>query len=133
MTSTAESPVKRLKETEMSRFALLLRGGNEEVRGYSPEQQQDLLRQYLTWTDHLRATGTYLAGEPLQDDGRQLRPNGRGIVEGPYTETKEAIGGFVLVEAIDYDEAVQIARGCPRLTHGGFIEVRAIDEIHSRS
>ena len=117
----------------MSRFALLLRGGNEEIRRYSPEQQQDLLQQYLTWTNQLRATGAYLAGEPLQDDGRMLRPNGGGIVEGPYTETKEAIGGFVLVEANDYDEAVQIASGCPRLTHGGFMEVRAIGEIHPRS
>ena len=116
----------------MSRFALLLRGGNDEVRGYGPEQYQELLLQYLTWTDHLRATGKYLAGEPLEDGGRMLRPNGQGIVEGPYTETKEGVGGFVMVAAGVYDEAVQIARGCPMLTHGGFIEVRAIVEIHSR-
>ena len=116
----------------MSRFALLLRGGDEEIRGYSPEQYQDLLQKYLSWTDHLRATGKYLAGEPLQNDGRMLRPNGQAIVEGPYTETKEAVGGFFVIAAGDYDEAVRIARGCPRLTHGGSLEVRAIDEIHSQ-
>ena len=80
----------------------------------------------------MRATGKYQAGEPLQDGGRVLRANGQGIVEGPYTETKEAVGGFVIVESGDYEEAMQIASGCPRLTHGGFIEVRAIDEYHSR-
>jgi hypothetical protein len=117
----------------MSRFALLLRGGDEEIRGYTPEQYQDLLKKYLHWTDHLRASGTYHGGEPLENTGRLLRPNGQGIVEGPYTETKEAVGGFVIVEAGAYDDAVQIARGCPRLTHGGFVEVRAIDEIHSRA
>ncbi|HEX6510382.1 MAG TPA: YciI family protein [Chloroflexota bacterium] len=114
----------------MSRFVLLLRGGSEEIRAYSPEQFQDMLTSYSTWIDHLRATGKYQIGEPLQNDGRLLRPNGQGIVEGPYTETKEAVGGFVIVEAGDYDEAVQIAHGCPRLTHGGFIEVREIaDEL----
>jgi hypothetical protein len=116
----------------MSRFVLLLRGGREEIRGYSPEQFQELLQKYLVWTDELRATGKYQAGEPLQDGGRMLHPNGQGIVEGPYTETKEAVGGFVMVEAGDYDEAMQIARGCPRLTHGGFIEVREIaDHVHT--
>jgi hypothetical protein len=116
----------------MSRFVLLLRGGGEEIRGYSPEQYQELLQKYFTWTDQLRATGKYQAGEPLQDGGRMLRANGQGIVEGPYTETKEAIGGFVIVEAGDYEEAMQLARGCPRLIHGGVLEVRAIaDDVHT--
>jgi hypothetical protein len=116
----------------MSRFVLLLRGGNEEIRDYSPEQYQELLQQYLTWTDELRAIGKYQAGEPLQDGGRVLKANGQGIVEGPYTETKETVGGFVILEAGDYEEAMQLARGCPRLAHGGFLEVRAIaDDIHT--
>jgi hypothetical protein len=115
----------------MSRFLLLLRGGNQEIREYSPKQYQELLQKYLDWSDQLRAAGKYLAGEPLEDTGRTVRPNGQGIVEGPYTETREAIGGFVMVEAGDYGEAVAIAGGCPRLSHGGFIEVREIGEIHT--
>jgi hypothetical protein len=108
-----------------------LRGGNQEIREYGPEQYQELLQKYIAWSDQLRAAGTYLAGEPLEDTGRLLRPNGQGIVEGPYTETREAIGGFVMVEAGDYDEAVAMARGCPRLLHGGFVEVREVGELHA--
>jgi hypothetical protein len=116
----------------MSQFMLLLRGGNEEIQGYSPQQFQDLLQKYLTWTDHLRATGKFQSSGQLQDSGRMLQANGQGIVEGPYTETKEGVGGFYVIEAGDYDEAMQIARGCPMLTHSGFVEVRGIVEIHSR-
>lgn len=112
----------------MSQFALLLRGGAQEIRGYSPQQFQDLLQQYLTWTEHLRASGKFQLGEQLQDSGRTLQANGQGIVEGPYTETKEAVGGIIVIEADDYEEAAEIARGCPGLTHGGFVEVRGIVE-----
>ncbi len=112
----------------MSQFMLLLRGGNEEIRGYSPEQFQELLQRYFTWTDHLRTTGKLHSAEQLQDGGRMLQANGQSIVEGPYTETKEAVGGFYVIEAGDYDDAVQIARGCPLLTHSGFVEVRGIVE-----
>jgi hypothetical protein len=87
-----------------------------------------LLQKYIAWTDHLRATGKFQIGEQLQESGRMLQANGQGIVEGPYTETKEGVGGLFVIEAVDYDEATQIARGCPMLDHGGFVEVRGIVE-----
>ena len=52
------------------------------------------------------------------------------MVDGPYTEAKEIVGGYFLIEAVDYDEAVQICRSCPHLKYGGRIELREIDAIH---
>ena len=112
----------------MSRYMLLLRGGTEEVREYSPQQMQDLLQKYLSWTEQLRVSGKLLSADQLQDSGRVLQANGQGIVEGPYIETKERVGGYFAIEARDLDEATEIARGCPMLSQGGFVEVRGIVE-----
>jgi hypothetical protein len=54
--------------------------------------------------------------------------NGKAAAtDGPYSETKEWLGGFFLVEAPNYNAAVEIARQCPHLEYGGTIEVREID------
>jgi len=67
-------------------------------------------------------------GNELQQTGRVLQPNGHGIADGPYTETKESVGGYFVIEAANYDEAVEVAKGCPSLHHEGTVEVReAVD------
>ncbi len=48
------------------------------------------------------------------------------MVDGPFTETKEVLTGFFIIEARDLDAAVEIARGCPALTHGERVVVRSI-------
>ncbi len=48
-------------------------------------------------------------------------------MDGPYTETKEAIGGFFLIDAQNYDDAVEISRECPHFSYGGWVEVREIN------
>jgi hypothetical protein len=47
------------------------------------------------------------------------------VTDGPYTETKEVIGGYFVIEAADLDEAVRIAEGCPAAAYGG-VEVRQV-------
>ncbi len=54
--------------------------------------------------------------------------NHTSVVDGPYSETKEIIGGYYLIEARDYDDAVATVRDCPLLGYGNF-EVRQIDEM----
>ena len=52
------------------------------------------------------------------------------MLDGPYSETKEVIGGYFAVRAADYDEAVKICEDCPHLEYAGTIEIREIDDIH---
>jgi hypothetical protein len=49
------------------------------------------------------------------------------VTNGPYTDIKESIGGYTIIKADNYDEAVEMAKGCPVLLAGGNVEVREID------
>jgi hypothetical protein len=84
---------------------------------------------YDAFTAHVRGRGAYEAGEALGStttattvrvrDGRTL------TTDGPFVETKEALGGFYLIEAADLDEAIAYAAMIPGAAHGA-IEVRPI-------
>ena len=85
--------------------------------------------QYGRYTAMLRERGAFVGGEELQPtstattvrtrDGRSL------ITDGPFAETKEALGGFYLIEAKDLDEAIELAGQCPGAQWGS-IEVRPV-------
>jgi len=111
----------------MAQFMLLLRGGGE-FPVHSPEEMQKVLEKYLAWADKLRKDGRHRGGEELKDGGRVMSvKNGKVAIDGPYTETKEIVGGYFLYEAKDVDEATEIAKGCPHLGFGGSVEIREIN------
>jgi hypothetical protein len=67
----------------------------------------------------------------LGDEGSTVsgkKGRGRAVADGPFAESKEAIGGYLVVEADDLDEAVAIAKAAPMLDYGGSIEVRPVLE-----
>ncbi len=55
-----------------------------------------------------------------------VRGPDRVVTDGPYAETKDVIGGFLIIEAADLADAVELAKGCPILSRGGAVEVRAV-------
>jgi len=110
----------------MAKFMLLLRGGEEQLRDYTPEQFQQMVQQYFEWSSHLSREGRNHGGEELKPTGRVIHADNT-VVDGPYVETKETVGGYYVIEAADYDEAVEVAKGCPILTYGGLVEIRAIN------
>ena len=112
----------------MAQFMLLIRGGNPDGE-ISPEEVQGIIQKYVKWAERLSTAGKLLASDKLHDSGRMVTANGGQIVDGPFTETKEAVGGYFTVEAASYDEAVSIARECPVFEHGGKVEVRQV-EVH---
>jgi hypothetical protein len=90
----------------------------------SPAQMQNHLNQWQEWFKGLTANDKL--SRPLQRwdrDGKIVQPN-KHVINGPYAEIKEAIGGMVFVKAKSYDEAVEIAQGCPILEVGGNVEIR---------
>ena len=70
-------------------------------------------------------TGSPKAGGPLVYDGKIVTDR-KGVTDGPYTESKEAIGGFLVIQADSLEQAVQIAEECPGVKFGQTVEVRAI-------
>ena len=113
----------------MAQYMLLIRGGEEALEEYTPEQFQQVIQPYIDWSRRLRDEGRHVAGEELASGGRTLRKrNGSFVIDGPYAETKEDIGGFFIINAEDEDDALAVAKDCPAFNHSGFIEVRRINE-----
>ena len=110
----------------MPKFMLFIRGGDPDSN-FSPEEMQAIIQKYVNWAGRLRESGKLVESEKLCDDGRVLSVKSGKIVDGPFTETKEAVGGYFTVEAADYAEACKIARECPVLERDGMVEVRKLD------
>ena len=117
----------------MSTYMLLLYNKETDLAGFGPEEMQGIIQKYKAWGDNLEAQGRLVGSEKLVDEeGRVLtRPNGKTrILDGPFSETKEIIGGYFAVQADSYDEAVGLCENCPHLDYGGMIEIREVHAIH---
>jgi hypothetical protein len=109
----------------MAKYMLLLYDDPSVWRNMSPEDMQKAVEKYMAWSKK----PYYLEGRRLADDvGRVVRSkDGKTKAsDGPYSETKEVLGGFYLIEAADYDEAVKRSLDHPHLEYGGTIEVRGL-------
>jgi hypothetical protein len=79
------------------------------------------------WFDRLTAEGKAKAGKPLFQEGKIVsKKKGRSVADGPFAESKEAIGGFFLLEVGSLDEATEIAKDFPGLNYGATVEVRPV-------
>lgn len=121
--------MEKQEETNMPKYLLLLRGWAERPKDLSPDEIQAIIERYNTWYEKLKEAGHFVGAERLSNSGRVLRGSGARMVirDGPYVESKEVIGGFFLIEAKNYEQAVELARECPRLDmERGAVEVREI-------
>lgn len=112
--------------TPASAFLLFFRNsGPENYQHLSPEQRQQLVTRWNAWYDGLARRGKATEGQPLEMDIRLVSgPGGARVIDGPFAEAKEAIGGYVKLMVRDMDEATEIARQHPGLDYGLQIEVR---------
>lgn len=111
----------------MPKFMLLIKD-NGEYSDYSPAQMQALIQEFTAWAGQLAKSGKLVDAAKLADSGRVLRSKNGQVVDGPFTETKEAVGGYFLIEAANLEDATKIASGCPGLKHKDWVEVRALEE-----
>jgi hypothetical protein len=118
----------------MAHFILFMRGSSAGFRKMSPEEIQLTIQKYAEWAQSLAGSGKLRGGEKLKDDGvRVVRMDkGKLSLDGPFPETKETIGGYFIVDAVDY-EAVEVAKACPIYSYGGSVEIREVDPAASRT
>ncbi len=108
---------------------ILLFRGNHVHTGLSPEEMQEVAGQMMAWFKRLSDKGIAVAGRPLDNSGKVVSgKNGRVVADGPFAESKEAVGGYFMLQVDTMDEAVAIAQECPMLSHGGKVEVRQVLE-----
>ncbi|MCM3873543.1 MAG: hypothetical protein ND895_22900 [Pyrinomonadaceae bacterium] len=110
-------------------YILIVREFRPELRAKSLEEERLRVKEYGTWARDLGRRGLLLGGEKLKDEGRLLsQPNqSSDIVETSSGASEGATAGYFLLPAVDYNQAVTIARTCPHIKHGGTVELRQID------
>ncbi len=108
---------------------MLLFRGNEWQKGLSPEEMQTVASRWMAWFSGLKDQGKVTAGSPLEAQGKLVSgKNGRVVADGPFAESKEAVGGYFLLQVKSMDEALAIAKECPGLAYGAVVEVRPVAE-----
>lgn len=108
----------------MEKFMLIFQGGMSPDS--SPELMQAQMGKWMAWIDKLNAAGKYVAGEPLVPGGKLITGKKKTVTDGPYTEGKEVVGGFFLINAENMNEAVKICDDYPDYDQGGSIQVRQV-------
>jgi hypothetical protein len=115
-----------MSTAEKSEYILLFRG-TDWHKGLSAEQIQEVVKQMYAWLDRLTAEGKAKIGKPLFPQGKLVsQKKGRSVADGPFAESKEAIGGFFLLEVGSLEEAAEIAKEFPGLNYGASVEVRPV-------
>lgn len=116
------------------RYLILAYGDEQKCKALTEEQMRTLGKQCMQCDEKLKATGKLVGAGSLGWTARSIRPRGGKAVvtDGPYIESREVVGGFIIVEARDLDEAIELARMHPAATLGedlGWgIEVRPFEQ-----
>jgi hypothetical protein len=119
-----------MKNTPTDQYMFLVRGGACHDGGLSPEQMQTKMTEVYAWIDGLTKRGIMSAAQPLTPESKIVSGiNGTIVSDGIAAESKEAIGGFFIVNVSTMEEAVNIARTCPMFKYGGQLEVRRMAEL----
>lgn len=107
------------------KYLIFMRSSPGKQEPPSPTQMQEMYSAFNAWKEQFK--------NQIIDMGGKLKPGGKvltaaGVTDGPLVETKEIVGGFMIVSAANYDEALEIARGCPGLLGPrSSVEIREIE------
>jgi len=116
----------------MSQFMLLLHESPTGFTDLSPERMQEVIGDYQAWAGRMSEEGRLGPHQKLKDEGgRWLTGFGSElkVVDGPFAEAKEVIGGYFIIDADGYDDAVELTREHPHLKYGGRVELREVDPV----
>ena len=117
------------------RYMLLIYSPESYWQTISEQERGKIYQEYLDFTDSIRKSGHWLAGDPLERTAAATTVrvrNGKAMAtDGPFAETREQLGGYYIIEAKDLDEATAIAERVPS-SRIGSIEVRPILDMAER-
>ncbi len=110
----------------MARYAVLIYGDENVVP--APEDAEKVMGEYNAYGELLTGRGANAGGEALHPTSTATTirvTDGKALtMDGPFIESKEALGGFYLIDAPDLDTALDLAAACPGAKYGGAVEVR---------
>lgn len=110
-------------------FLCLIYEAESVMAANSDEENGMIFQEYMTYTDNIKSSGHFVAGDALEPVSTattvRVRDGERVITDGPFAETKEQLGGYYLLECDSLDEAIEQASKIPSAKFGS-IEVRPI-------
>ncbi|HKE39335.1 MAG TPA: YciI family protein [Casimicrobiaceae bacterium] len=110
-------------------YLLLIYGNEKTMLSATKEVAAKMMAAYTAYTEAMKKAGIYIGGNRLKPTASATTvraPDGKtSVVDGPFAETKEQLGGYYMIEAADLDSALSWAARCPGAAHGA-IEVRPI-------
>jgi len=109
----------------MKDYLMLFRGGLNYATA-TPEIQQEASASWKTWMDELAKQGRLAGGNRLMHGGAVLSGTKKTLQDGPFAEGKEVLGGYLMVKANDFDEALELSKGCPIFNYDGSLELREV-------
>ena len=116
-------------QSNKSQFLLLFRH-SQEGPDPTPAEMEQIMGRWMAWMKGMGAKDVFAGANRLQETGKVLRgPGGKALTDGPFAEAKEVVGGYVMVTAENYAQAVELARGCPGLDMGTIVEVREVEPL----
>jgi hypothetical protein len=111
------------------RYLCLIYDEESIIEGMPKDESDAFMGEYFAFTEGIRESGQYIAGEALHPVSTattvRIRNGKLSTTDGPFAETKEQLGGFYLIEAHDLNEAIQVAAKIPSARYGS-IEVRPV-------
>ncbi|MFO1499563.1 MAG: YciI family protein [Verrucomicrobiota bacterium] len=111
-------------DSENPGYLLLFRGRDWDEQ-LAPENMLEVMNRFQSWSDNLAKAGKVKGGQALSRTGAVISGrHGHVVVDGPFAESKEAIGGYLFLQVDTLEEAMAIAKTSPGLDFGGSIEVR---------
>jgi hypothetical protein len=113
------------------KYLFLIHGDAEAEAAMTRDERMQIVEKHVEYAQMLRDAGVYVSGEALQgpETAAVVRPGEKPIVtDGPFAETKEALGGFYVVDVADRDEAIRLAGRIPA-SPGIAVEVLAIADV----
>jgi hypothetical protein len=98
----------------------------ENYASMSPEDMQTELAKWGAWIGGIAAQGKFISSDALDTNGKTVRGSKKVITDGPFIEGKELVSGYLILQAENIDEAVELSYGCPIYDMEGTVEVRRI-------
>jgi len=110
----------------MKDFMMVFLGESYESAGLSPEQIQQQMGKWFAWSEKMEKSGREPRGHALLPTGKSISGADRIVTDGPLLEGKEMIGGYYVIKAKDYDDALEVAKDYPEFDLGGSLEIREV-------
>ena len=115
----------------MPNYMLLLHNDPTDWKKMSPEEMQKAIQKFIAWRQKLDSQRVLVGSAKLRDDGGKVirGKDQMRVTDGPYSETREVLGGYFAISAANYAAAVEQCRDCPGLEYGGTIELREVEPV----